>query len=90
MHPAHHSGREHPESLIFFKSFDLNRALNFAANEVDLSVGIKSLHRLAKTLNNIFREPDQEIGVTDLSRSVLHPGLASLGMNYKPVLSTSQ
>ena len=73
---------------LFLKSFDLVRALNFAAGQVDLAVAVKFLHRLSETVNDMLREPGSE-RLAALSRSILRDGLTSLGIGSNTAAALS-
>jgi arginyl-tRNA synthetase len=73
---------------LLFKSFDLVRALNFAAGEIDLAVAIKFLHRLSETVNDVLREPGSD-RLAALSRIILRDGLASVGIGSDTAAASS-
>jgi hypothetical protein len=70
------AGRLDATRTAFFKSFDLDRALNHAASEIDLAGGIKFLHRLARS----FHDSDGDRRSSELARRIMRRGLAAFGM----------
>lgn len=64
---------------LLFKSFDLERAFNFAASETDLTLAIKALVRFAALVNGAVRDQSDGLAI-ELSRCILHRGMASLGI----------
>lgn len=68
------------ERMLFLRGFDLTRALKFAASEIDLSVAVKSLHRISETINRVLAEAGND-RLAALSGSVLRHGLTSLGIS---------
>ena len=89
LHASRQDGRSRSIDLpvarmLLFKSFDLVRAFDFSARELDLSVAIKFLSRLAKLINDAVRTGSDGVP-WDLARAVLEHGLASLGIGKVPV-----
>jgi arginyl-tRNA synthetase len=83
-HSRHHAARPRADELelartLFFKGFDLVRALNFAANEIDFSVAVKFLHRFSETVNTTLAAAGND-RLSALARFVLGNGLTSVGM----------
>jgi len=84
---SHHGAAGgHPPALdldvvrtLLFKSFDLERAFNFAASETDLSLAVKALARLAAFVNGTVGQQSHALAI-ELARSILRRGLASLGI----------
>ena len=86
LHAGRRSGRAQPAPAdlnvartLLFKSFDLDRALDFAASDVDLSIAIKFLNRLAQLINESVNGGDDEVSA-EIARSILRHGLASVGI----------
>jgi arginyl-tRNA synthetase len=72
------------ERLLLLRRFDLSRALNFAVQEVDLSVAIKFIGRLSDTISGTVVETADE-RATALARKLLGSGLMALGMSVRAV-----
>jgi arginyl-tRNA synthetase len=69
------AGNADAARAIFFRAFDLQRVLNHAASELDLSTAVKFVQRFAQTI-----PAELDARPLALARTIMERGLGALGM----------